>query len=339
VFTSSLRDTFGRILERSTSFDYIVLDSQSFQPLTPEVATRLAELPELDAVSPFRNIRGTVADDNAATFTAVDPRAITSLANLDVTAGTFDDVTATDGVMVFRGAATAADLGSGDEIDVVWQNGNESRLTVAGIFDDDSLGAEWFISIDLLETVSTQTPRDQFVVASRAENVESADARAAITDALADFPQATVQSSGEFVEEQKAQIDTLLLLVTMLLTMAIAFSFFGIAITLALSVFERTREIGLLRAVGMSRRMLRRSVRGEAVIVTLFGVSVGIALGLVFGLAFSYAVPDNVIDGITIPFGTLAFVVVFAVIAAVAAATYPAFKASRMSVLAAIATE
>ncbi|MGA1438180.1 MAG: ABC transporter permease [Ilumatobacteraceae bacterium] len=340
VFTSSLRDTFGRILERSTSFDYIVLDSESFQPLTPEIATRLADLPELAAVSPFRNIRGTItASDVDATFTAVDPRAITSLANLEVTDGSFDGLTATDGVMVFRGEATDAGLSRGDQVDIVWQNGNTSTLAVAGIFDDDSLGAEWFISIDLLETVSTQTPRDQFVVASRADGVEPADARAAITTALADFPQATIQSSNEFVEEQKAQIDTLLLLVTMLLTMAIAFSFFGIAITLALSVFERTREIGLLRAVGMGRRMLRRSVRGEAVIVTLFGVSVGIALGLVFGLAFSYAVPNNVIDGITIPFATLAFVVVFAVVAAVAAATYPAFKASRMNVLAAIATE
>ncbi|MEY2959680.1 MAG: hypothetical protein RLZZ01_2248, partial [Actinomycetota bacterium] len=282
VFTSSLRDTFGRILERSTSFDYIVLDSTSFQPLTPEIATRLAALPELDAVSPFRNIRGTLtADDSGATFTAVDPQAITSLANLDVTDGSFDGLTANDGVMVFRGEATTSGLERGDQVDIVWQNGLESRLTIAGIFDDDSLGAEWFISIDLLETVSTQTPRDQFVVASRADGVEPAAARTAITSALADFPQATIQSSNEFVEQQKAQIDTLLLLVTMLLTMAIAFSFFGIAITLALSVFERTREIGLLRAVGMSRRMLRRSVRGEAVIVTLFGVSVGIALGLV----------------------------------------------------------
>lgn len=338
VFTSSLRDSFGRILEQSTSFDYIVLDDQSFQPLTPEVAERLAELPELDAVSPFRNIRGNVGDDTAM-FTAVDPEAITQLADVEVSAGSFDGVTTADGVMVFRDAATERGVDVGDVIDVVWQNGAESTLTVAGIFDDNSLGASWFISIGLLEEVSAQEPRDQFVAAKRAEGVDPAVARAAIDDALADFPQATVQSNDEFVEEQKSQIDTLLFLVTMLLTVAIAFSFLGIAITLALSVFERTREIGLLRAVGMSRRMLRRSVRGEAVIVTLFGVFIGIAVGLVFGLAFSYAVPDNVINGITVPFGTLAFVLVFAVIFAVLAATYPALKASRMNVLDAIATE
>jgi putative ABC transport system permease protein len=338
VFTSSLRDTFGRILEQGTSFDYIVLDSESFQPLTPEIANRLGELPELSAVSPFRNIRANVGD-SAATFTAVDPVAFPELANLDVTAGGFDGVTATEGVMVHREAADEQGVGVGDTLDIVWQNGVESTLTVAGLFDDNSLGANWFVSVGLLESVSTQTPTDQFVIAKRAEGVEPTTARDAIDAAIVEFPQATVQSNNEFVEEQKGQIDTLLFLVTMLLTVAIAFSFLGIAITLALSVFERTREIGLLRAVGMGRRKLRRAVRAEAVIVTLFGALIGVALGLMFGLSLSYAVPNNVIDGITIPYGTLIFVLVFAVIAAVIAAAYPAYKASRMNVLEAIATE
>ncbi len=338
VFTSSLRDTFGRILEQGTSFDYIVLDTQSFQPLTPEIGERLEALPELSDVSPFRNIRANVGD-STATFTAVDPVAFPQLANLDVTAGGFDGLDATDGVMVHREAADEQGVGPGDQLAITWQNGREATLTVAGLFDDNSLGANWFISVDLLEAVSSQTPSDQFVVAKRTDGVDAATARAAIDEAIVEFPQATVQSNSEFVDEQKGQIDTLLFLVTLLLTAAIAFSFLGIAITLALSVFERTHEIGLLRAVGMGRRTLRRSVRGEAVIVTLFGALIGIALGLLFGLAFSYAVPNNVIDGITIPYGTLIFVLVFAVIAAVVAAAYPAFKASRMNVLEAIATE
>jgi putative ABC transport system permease protein len=338
VFTSSLRDTFGRILEQGTSFDYIVLDDASFQPLSPEVATRLESLPELSAVSPFRNIRANIGD-STATFTAVDPVAFPQLANLDVTAGSFEGLVGSDAVMVYRGAADEQQLTEGDTVDITWQNGNQSQLVVAGLFDDNSLGGNWFVSIDTLESVSTQTPSDQFVIAKRAEGVEPAAASAAISAALTDFPQATVQTNSEFVDEQKGQIDTLLFLVTLLLTVAIAFSFLGIAITLALSVFERTREIGLLRAVGMSRRKLRRAVRGEAVIVTLFGVLVGILLGLLFGLAFSYAVPNTVINGVTIPYGTLIFVLVFAVIAAVIAAAYPAFKASRMNVLEAIATE
>jgi putative ABC transport system permease protein len=120
---------------------------------------------------------------------------------------------------------------------------------------------------------------------------------------------------------------------------AIIFSFIGIAVTLALSVFERTREIGLLRAIGMSRRTLKASVRWEAVIVTLFGVAVGIAVGMVFGVTLSYAVPNDVINGVTLPWVRLAVVVVAAAVAAVVAAWYPARKASRMNVLEAIATE
>ncbi len=338
VFTSSLRDTFGRILEDGTSFDYIVLDDASFQPLSPEVAAHLDVLPELSAVSPFRNIRANVGDATA-TFTAVDPTAFPQLANVDVTEGGFDRIVGSGSVMVFRDAAQEQQVSVGDTVDVTWQNGISSTLQVAGLFDDNSLGANWFISIDTLESVSSQAPNDQFVIAKRADGVQPDEARRAIDAALTEFPQATVQTNNEFIDQQKGQIDTLLFLVTMLLTVAIAFSFLGIAITLALSVFERTREIGLLRAVGMSRRKLRRSVRGEAVIVTLFGVIIGIMLGLLFGLAFSYAVPNTVINGVTIPYGTLAFVLVFAVIAAVVAAAYPAFKASRMNVLEAIATE
>lgn len=338
VFFASLRDTFTKILEESTSFDYIVLDDASFQPLPPEVAARLAQLPELSAVSPFRNIRANI-DDSTSTFTAINPTAFEQLADLKVTEGSFEDLDTVGTVMVYSGAADDKGLSVGDSFDVTWQNGQQSSLAVVGLFDDNSLGGNWFVSIDTLESVSTQTPSDQFVVAKRAEGVEPDAAKAAIDAALAEFPQATVQTQSEFVDQQRGQISTLLNIVTALLTVAIIFSFIGIAVTLALSVFERTREIGLLRAIGMSRRTLRSSVRWEAVIVTLFGVAVGILVGLVFGVALSYAVPNDVINGVSIPWVRLVVVTVGAAAFAVFAAWYPARKASRMNVLEAIATE
>jgi putative ABC transport system permease protein len=240
---------------------------------------------------------------------------------------------------VFSDTADDEGYGVGDAIPVTWQNGVESTLTVSGIYDDNSLTGNWVISIDTLEEVSTQTPSDSIVLAKLADGVDFPEATSAMRAAIEEFPQATVQTNGEFRQEQEDQINQILFLVTLLLLIAIVFSFLGIAITLALAVFERTREIGLLRAVGMSRRQLRRSVRWEAVIVALFGVAVGIVVGLIFGVALSYAVPNTVIDGITFPIGTLISVVVVAVIAAVIAALYPAFKASRMNVLEAIATE
>jgi putative ABC transport system permease protein len=342
VLTSSFRDTLGRALQQAVTADFIVLDTESFQLLPTGVATSIEQLPELSAVSPFRTIRANVAGadgESTASFFGINPEALPELMNLDVTDGGFDGVTETDGVMVFRDYAEDRDLGVGDTIDVTWQNGAESTITVAGLFDDNSLDTGWLVSTELIESVSTQTPNDQFVIAKVADGVSIEEARTALEGALSEYPQATIQTKSEFQQSQEDQINQLLALVTILLVVAIAFSFLGIAITLALSVFERTREIGLLRAVGMSRRKLRRSVRWEAVIVALFGVVVGVAVGLVFGITLAYASPSSVINGVTIPYGTIVLVMIFAVIAAVVAALYPAYKASRMNVLEAIATE
>ncbi|MCA8943153.1 MAG: ABC transporter permease, partial [Planctomycetes bacterium] len=337
VFFSSFRDTFARALDRAVTADYIVLDRESFQPLSPEVAARLAELPELSAVSPLRSIGGDVGD-RSVDFNAVSATDFPELVDIDLTDGSYDGL-ADMGLLVYRDVAEDESYDVGDEVPVVWQNGVESTLSVTGIFDDNSLSGNWIISIDTLERVSSRTPTDQIVLAKLADGVDFPEATSAMRAAISEFPQATVQTNSQFLDEQEDQINQILFLVTLLLLVAIVFSFLGIAITLALAVFERTREIGLLRAVGMSRRQLRRSVRWEAVIVALFGVAVGIVVGLIFGVALSYAVPNTVVDGITFPIGTLILVVVVAVIAAVLAALYPAFKASRMNVLEAIATE
>jgi putative ABC transport system permease protein len=336
VFTSSLRDTFGRVLDRAVTADYIVTD-ESFQGLPSLVEQNMSQLDVLQAVSPFRSIFGTVDDDDKQ-FSAVDPVAFPQLADLDVTAGSFDGL-ADDGLMVHKDPADDLDLEVGDTVDTTFQNGVERTLTVSGIFDDGSLGSNWYISIATLEAVSDLPPRDAFVLAKLADGVSAETARPQIEAALEEFPQAELQSNAEFREQQEAQINQLLTIVTSLLSMAMVIAIVGIAITLALSVFERTREIGLLRAVGMTRRQLRRTVRWEAVIVSVFGAVVGIVVGLALGIALSLAVPVSIIDGITMPYPTIVAILVGAVLAGVLAALYPARKASKMNVLEAIATE
>jgi putative ABC transport system permease protein len=336
VFASSLRDTFSRTLDRAVTADYIVTD-ESFQGLPPLVEENMAALDVLQAVSPFRFIFATVDDDDKQ-FSAVDPVAFPQLADLDVTAGDFEALD-DDGLMVHRDPADDLDLAVGDTIEATFQNGVERTLTVSGIFDDGSLGANWYISLATLEAVSDLPPRDQFVLAKLADGVDPDIARPEIQAALDEFPQADLQSNAEFREQQEEQINQLLAIITGLLSMAMLIAIIGIAITLALSVFERTREIGLLRAVGMTRRQLRRTVRWEAVIVSVFGAVVGIVVGLALGIALSLAVPTSIIDGITVPYSTIVAVVIGAVLAGVLAAWYPARKASKMDVLQAIATE
>ena len=335
VFASSLRDTFSRILDQSITADYIVSD-ESFQGLPPLVEENLSQLDVLAAVSPFRQIFATVEDDDKQ-FTAVDPVAFPQLVDIDVSAGDFEAL-ANDGLMVHKDPAADLDLEVGDTIDATFQNGVERTLTVSGIFDDGSL-SNWYFSIATLESVSQMPPRDLFVLARLADGVDPDIARPEMQAALVDFPQADLQSNAEFREQQEDQINQLLALITGLLSMAMIIAIVGIAITLALSVFERTREIGLLRAVGMTRRQLRRTVRWEAVIVSVFGAVVGIVVGLALGVALSLAVPESIINGITIPYSTIIIVLVGAILAGVLAAWYPARKASKMDVLEAIATE
>jgi putative ABC transport system permease protein len=337
LFTSSVRDTFGRILDRSITADFIITNP-SFVPLPAEVGERIAAIPDMQAVSPVRPVLGNVDGDQIG-FSAVDPVAFPDLVDVDVTDGGFEGLTDDDGVVVFEDKADDLGVGVGDAIHIVFSNGIERDVTVAGIFADNSLASPLWISVGLLEQVSDQTPADQFVLARANEGVDPDTAKLQVEDAVADFPQAEVQTNAEFRADQEGQIDQLLVVISTLLAFAIVISFFGIAITLALSVFERTREIGLLRAVGMSRRQLRRAVRWEAVIVSVFGVVVGVVVGTLIGIALSYAVPNSFIDGVTIPWVVLIMVVVLAVVAAVIAALYPAYKASRMNVLDAIASE
>ena len=157
---------------------------------------------------------------------------------------------------------------------------------------------------------------------------------------MAAFPQAKVQSNAEFRQDQEGQIDQLLIIITVLLAFSILIAVLGISITLALGVFERTREIGLMRAVGMNKRQTRRTVRWEAIIVSTFGAIVGIVVGTLIGVALSLgrARHGDRPAGAS-PRTIIVVILIGAVIAGLVAALYPSYKASNMNVLEAIATE
>ncbi|MDQ3738279.1 MAG: FtsX-like permease family protein [Actinomycetota bacterium] len=337
IFAASLRDSFGRVLEESVQADYIVT-TDSFQGMPPSIAAAMQDVSELAAVSPIRGTQMQVEGDSRTVGAAI-PEALDQLISIDIADGDSLSNLGLDGVFVHEDPAGDLDLQVGDSVEATFPNGAERTLEVSGIFNDATLVGNWLISIETLDDVSTAPPRDFFVVARVADGVSPETADRAIDAALEEFPQANVETNAQFRATQEDQIDQLLVIITGLLVFAIAIAVLGISITLALSVFERTREIGLLRAVGMTKRQTRRAVRWEAVIVSLFGAVIGIVVGSLIGVALSLAVPDSIIDGLSFSLPTMIYILIGAVIAGLIAALYPSYKASNMDVLDAIATE
>ena len=177
-----------------------------------------------------------------------------------------------------------------------------------------------------------------WVAAGTGNGVSVADAEAALDQALMQFPQVELQTSTEYRESVEAQIDQLLSIVNVMLALSIVIALIGIGLTLALSVFERTREIGLLRAVGMSTRQVRRMIRWEAALIASFGAVLGVATGLVYGWGTVTALPDGIATTVSVPAVRLALLVLASAIAGLIAALLPARRAARMNVLDAIST-
>ena len=207
---------------------------------------------------------------------------------------------------------------------------------VAAIYDDITIFEDPVISADVFESAGV-AELDEWVAAVLADGVTLTDAAPAIAAVQARYPQVDIQTSTEFQESFEATIDSLLVVINALLALAVIIALIGIANTLALSVHERTREIGLLRAVGMTRRQTRRMVRWEAALVALFGAVLGVTIGIVFGWGVVEALPDDGFGGsLAIPGVDIARVVVIATVATLAAAWFPARRAGKLNVLDAI---
>jgi len=335
VVGTSVKETFADKIDQSVAADFVISET-SFAGFSPRLAEGLAATPEIEAVSGIRfgqfQFEGKVRD-----LVAVGPDG-GELVDIDVReGGSLADLGA-DGIFVHEDPAEDLGLSVGDRVDVAFAATGDQQLVVRGIHADATFAGNYVISQEAWDANFTDRI-DSVVMAKAVDDVDPAAARAAVESALAAFPQAEIEDRQEFLASQQAQIDQVLVTVNVLLLLAVVIAVLGIANTLALSVFERTRELGLLRAVGMSRRQTRRMVRWEAAIVSLFGAVLGVVVGLVFGYAASTAMPESFLDRVSVPGGTLFGLLVLAVLAGLAAAILPARRASRLDVLQAITAE
>jgi putative ABC transport system permease protein len=334
IFGASTKKSLTADIDQTFTSDFLI-DTGTFAALSPELAKRLARLPEVEAAA---GVRGNMAEIDGAVsdLVAVDPASYGRIVDPGVTGGRIEDLDA-DGIAVLDTVARAKGWTVGDDVRVRFAETGEQRLTVAAIFSDkQQVGSSYLLGLAAYDANFIDR-LDGRVLVKRAEGVSPGAARAALERVTADYPTARLQDRTEHKQAQSAELDRDLGLLYVLLALAVLIALLGIANTLALSVFERTRELGLLRAIGMARRQVRAMVRWESAIIALFGTCLGLVIGLFFSWAMVKAVPDQA--ALTVPTGQLAAGTVVAAVAGVVAAIGPARRAARLDVLAAIATE
>lgn len=336
VAGTSIKDSFAASVEGSVRADFVV-SSPTFTGFSPTVASSLASLEDLPAVTGVR-FDQFLFEGKAAQVSAVDPVPAARVVNVDLLEGSLDDL-GPGRIAVFEDEATDRSLEVGDTVQVEFASGGPRNLEVAAIYGDAAYAGNFLIDLATFEEAYPANTLDMFVFAKAATGADPATVRKEIEQVLEPFPGLDLKDRSEFEQSQRDQLNQILVSVNGLLALALFIALMGISNTLALSVIERTREIGLLRAVGMHRKQVKRMVRIESTIVALFGALLGLLVGLVLGVGVTLALPESIVTLVRVPWFTLVVVVVVAAIFGVLAGVLPARRASRLDVLEAIASQ
>lgn len=328
------RDVFGA----QFGGDFVVTsDAVGFGGLSPELAAELGELPEVAAATGVRiGSARDVGGEGSIAYVAVDPATADEVFDIGLVDGSLADL-GEDSILVEDGEAARRGLEVGDRLGLGFVNGTATAVTVEGLYTDDDLAGSFVVSHALHE----RTGADQFdfsVYIVTADGVTDAEARSAITEVSEGYPNSRVESRAEYIEAQAGQVDQLVNLMYGLLALAVLIALFSIANSISLSIHERTHELGLLRAVGMTRHQVSSAVRWEAGVVATLGVGLGIVLGVFFGWAISVALRDGGLAAFALPVPALVVVVVIGVVGGIVAAIRPAWRAAHLDVLRAIAS-
>jgi putative ABC transport system permease protein len=335
VVAQGLEDVSTGSLDRRVQATAVIAAADGWSPIDPAVERAAAGAPGVTAVGSLRQ-DGALAFGEEEGVNAVDPATITRLFAYDLKAGDTAAVAdlGADGALVDDGWATEHDLKVGDAFSITSPKGTQLSLTVRAIEESPVLDV---LSLGPI-TISHEAFEGAFAAERNRFTLVAAADVASLEKALAAFPEVEVSSKSEFITKQTEWIGQILAILWVLLALAVIVSLFGIVNTLVLATFERRRELGTLRAMGMSRRQLRRMVRHESVITALMGALPGIAVGLGIAAAAVAALGEYGLQ-FAIPAGALVAVAVIAVLAGMAAAVLPARRASRTDVLAALAYE
>ncbi|MFN2537830.1 MAG: ABC transporter permease, partial [Mycobacteriales bacterium] len=332
---SSARKSVVAVVATSLGADY-VLHTAQYGPFSPAVATELAKQPELADVAAFTQTRANFGKAGTSSVQGVDPAALQQVLKLKVLSGDLSGLQ-DDQLAVSKAEAERLGVHVGDAVEVTWAKTGQQQLAVGAVYDNNQFAGGYIVTAD--EFSSHVTDKKVIVVAVKgAASATPQQSRAAIERGLKGFPDVEFEDQAEFVKKQGDQINGVLNVITGLLMLSVLIAVLGIINTLALSIIERTRELGLLRAVGLQRRQLKRMIRVESIVIAVFGALLGLVVGVAFGWALVSALHDEGITEFAIPWTRIVLVLLVAAVGGVLAAALPARRGARLKVLDAIAT-
>ncbi len=334
ILGASANASVDKLIGTALRADFVVSTAVG-QPFTPQVAEEVRGVEGVQAVTQMRFGQALLGGDETM-VAAVDATTLDRTIQLDYTAGSSVDLTGS-GLLVDEPTADSHGWAVGDAVEMLTPTGQTAQLTVGGIFTANQAVGPAVVSLETF-VATGGAGLDRYLFVDVADTADTASVRSAIEAAIDSYPVVTLKDRDEFAGEQKGEVDQILMLINALLVLSVLIAVLGIVNTLAMSVLERTREIGLLRAIGMTRGQLRRTVRLESVLISVYGSVLGLVLGGLLGVSLTRALSDQGISELVVPGGRLVLFLALGALIGVLAAVWPARRAARMQVLDAIAT-
>jgi putative ABC transport system permease protein len=332
-----MKGSFSGSISESTRADLVAQDRTAYLTVPQKTVRALQDLPGVEAAAGVAWAPLKVKGGGVITANAVDPAVWTSVWSPDWRRDGNDALYArldATHVILEDGSPIAAKVDTADTITVTSQTGKTTRLTVLGFYRDQMAYTGMMVSLDALKTLDVPTAAGMTLVRTDGR----AGTQRSVQKALAEYPTQKVETKSEYLDSVNKMVDQILMMFYGLLAMSVLISIFGIINTLVLSVHERTREIGMLRAIGATRRQLRQMVRYESVITA----AIGGVLGTLVGIAMGYVIVTQLGgDGLkfALPWLQLGMFMVLAVVVGVIAAVLPARRAASTRILEAIQYE